>query len=81
MLFVSLVDIKIEIGSRLHFVDIIKIEIKSRLHCIDIDDTTVLRELAYLDEPLANHALVADVAEEALVVPGQGLKSNKLGAP
>jgi len=41
----------------------------------------VLRQLSYLDEPLANHALIADVAEEALVVPGQGLKSNKLGAP
>jgi hypothetical protein len=34
----------------------------------------------YLNKTLANHGLLADVAEEALVVPGQGLKSHKLGA-
>jgi hypothetical protein len=34
----------------------------------------------YLDKALANHGLLADVAEEALVVPGQGLESHKLGA-
>jgi len=35
---------------------------------------------AVLDEPLANHGLVADVADEALVVPGEGLEGHKLGA-
>ncbi len=34
----------------------------------------------YLDKALANHGLLADVAEEAFVVPGQGLESHKLGA-
>jgi len=33
-----------------------------------------------LDEPLANHGLIADVADEALVVPGEGLEGHKLGA-
>ena len=34
-----------------------------------------------LDEALANHGVFAEVAEEALVVPGQRLKGHKLGAP
>jgi hypothetical protein len=34
----------------------------------------------YLDKALANHGLLADVAEEALVVPGQGLEGHELGA-
>ena len=34
-----------------------------------------------LDEALANHGVFAEVAEEALVVPGQRLKRHKLGAP
>jgi len=33
-----------------------------------------------LNEALANHRVLADVAEEALVVPGQRFKSNKLCA-
>jgi hypothetical protein len=36
--------------------------------------------MVYLDKALANHRLFANVAEEALVMPGQSLKSNKLGA-
>ena len=34
----------------------------------------------YLDEALAHHRVVADVAEEALVVPGQSLEGDELGA-
>ena len=34
----------------------------------------------YLDESLADHGLLADVAEEALVVPGQCLEGHKFGA-
>ena len=34
-----------------------------------------------LNEALADHGVLADVAEEALVVPGKRLKRNKLGAP
>ena len=34
----------------------------------------------YLDESLAHHGAFADVADEALVVPRQALKRNKLGA-
>jgi len=33
-----------------------------------------------LDEALADHGVLADVAEEALVVPGQSFKGNKLCA-
>ena len=33
-----------------------------------------------LNEALADHGVLADVAEEALVVPGQRFKSNKLCA-
>ena len=34
----------------------------------------------YLDEALAHHRVVADVAEEALVVPGESLEGDELGA-
>ena len=34
----------------------------------------------YLYESLAHHGAFADVADEALVVPSQALKRNKLGA-
>ena len=34
-----------------------------------------------LNEALADHGVLADVTEEALVVPGERFKRNKLGAP
>ena len=34
----------------------------------------------YLDESLAHHGAFTDVADEALIVPRQALKRNKLGA-
>ena len=34
----------------------------------------------YLDESFSNHGVLADGAEEALVVPGQGLEGHELGA-
>ena len=36
--------------------------------------------LFYLNKSFSNHWSFADVAEEALIVPGQGFKGNKLGA-
>ena len=39
-----------------------------------------LRSKPYLDESLANHGDLALVTKEALIVPGQGLKSHKLCA-
>jgi len=33
-----------------------------------------------LYEPLPHHGLLADVTVEAVIVPGQGLEGNKLGA-
>ena len=34
----------------------------------------------HLNKSLADHGVLADVAEEALVVPGQSFKRHKLGA-
>ena len=34
----------------------------------------------HLDKPFANHGVPAEMAEEAFIVPGQGLEGHELSA-
>ena len=47
--------------------------------CSTADDAKLYGD-PHLDESLAHHGVLAQMAEEALVVPGQGLEGHKLGA-
>ena len=47
---------------------------------ISLGQATNTFQPPHLNKSLADHGVLADVTEEALVVPGERLKRHKLGA-